>query len=516
MDKPKYTTIFSSEIKPLVSKEKDKYLAMASLLDVGEFIPDVDTSVNIDLLPVAFNACVVNRVNKNGDVVDTDTAMAMCEHFVNKPINVEHNRDRVVGVVLSVGFSEFGTDKPLDFPEVKEGEASEGGFNTPFNITLGGVIWKTVNSGLTNLIESASDPTSENYLKVSASWELGFSDYQLVLLDEGEKNIENAEFVTDEAEIGEMKDSLKVYGGSGKTEEGKHIYRQVTEDVLPLGIGLTEHPAADVKGVAVDKHEDLHKEKRTTSKEKVKKEELKDFSQESSEKISQLDIKNVTKSKDSTIMTINSLKDITDESLKELSASVVSDFIEEGLKQASEEYSAEKTKYEDKIKESQEQHDALSTEHKDLTEELEKVKAELQKLLEEATAKAAEEKFNQRMSQFDEEYELSDEDRKVIASDIKDADKKTFSAYWDKMNILLNSKNKKALAEAVKNTTKENQEAKEEKAEASTEAEEVIEEVMEKAEEGKAEMPTSSEAVEPTVTDKYRSAFALEQFDIKF
>ena len=104
MNKPKYTTIFSSEVKPLVSEEKDKYLAIASLMDVGDFIPDVDTSVNIDLLPVAFNACVVNRVNKNGDVVDTDTALAMCEHFVNKPINIEHNRDRVVGVILSVGF----------------------------------------------------------------------------------------------------------------------------------------------------------------------------------------------------------------------------------------------------------------------------------------------------------------------------------------------------------------------------------------------------------------------------
>ena len=69
MEELKYTTIFSSTIKPLISEEKDKYLAMASLLDVGDFIPEVDTEKNIDLLPIAFNACVANRVNKNGDVM---------------------------------------------------------------------------------------------------------------------------------------------------------------------------------------------------------------------------------------------------------------------------------------------------------------------------------------------------------------------------------------------------------------------------------------------------------------
>ena len=155
----KYKTIFSSTIKPLVSEEKDKYLAMASILDIGDFIPDVDTGKDIDLLPVAFNACVANRVNKNGDVVDSKTAMNMYKNFVNKPINLEHKIDRVVGVILAAGFSEFGTDKPLNEKDI-EGD-------DPFNITLGGVIWKVVNSRVADIIEDASDPTSENYMKVS-------------------------------------------------------------------------------------------------------------------------------------------------------------------------------------------------------------------------------------------------------------------------------------------------------------------------------------------------------------
>ena len=92
MPKFKYTTIFSSTVKPLVAKEKDEFLAMASLIDIGEFLPDIDIEKHYDLLPIAFNAAVVNRANKNGDVIDTPTALTIYKSFINKPINIEHNR----------------------------------------------------------------------------------------------------------------------------------------------------------------------------------------------------------------------------------------------------------------------------------------------------------------------------------------------------------------------------------------------------------------------------------------
>ena len=43
----KYTTSFSSVIKALIPEDKDKYLAMASLVDIGDFIPDIDTNKDI-------------------------------------------------------------------------------------------------------------------------------------------------------------------------------------------------------------------------------------------------------------------------------------------------------------------------------------------------------------------------------------------------------------------------------------------------------------------------------------
>ena len=83
----KFTTIFSSEVKPLVSEEKDAYLALAALSNIGDLVPEIDTDKNVDLLPVAFNAFVANRVNKNHDVINTQAALSIANHFINKPIN---------------------------------------------------------------------------------------------------------------------------------------------------------------------------------------------------------------------------------------------------------------------------------------------------------------------------------------------------------------------------------------------------------------------------------------------
>lgn len=255
----KFKQIFSSVVKPLVSSEKDKFLALASLKEIGKFLPDVDTAKNVDLLPVAFNACVINRVNKNDDLIDTKTALAIYKEFINKPINVEHHRDKVIGVILTAGFSAFGTDTPLTEEEVKK-------LDGPFNITLGGLIWRIVNPDLSTVIEESNDPTSTNYMGVSASWELGFTDFKIIELKNGEKNIAHARVISDEKEIETASPLLKALGGNGVFEDAR-IYRMPTNDVLPLGIGFTEKPAAEVKGIlvaAAAENETLNKE--STSK----------------------------------------------------------------------------------------------------------------------------------------------------------------------------------------------------------------------------------------------------------
>lgn len=490
----KYKTSFSSIVKPLVSEEKDKYLAMASLVDIGDFIPDIDTESNVDLLPIAFNAFVANRINKNGDVIDTETALEIHKNFINKPINIEHNRSRVIGTILTAGFSEFGTDKPLTEDQVKD-------IKRPFNVTLGGVIWKVVNTDLAELIENSSDPEDENYNKISASWELGFSEYKLAVLMGNNKNLEDAQIIEDSDIIEELSENLQGLGGSGTLEDGRKVYRQVFNGVIPLGIGLTETPAAEVEGVCT------HKSKSPKTEKIVK----------SSEKSISQTLNNNVKNNTSKAMKITKLEDITEESVKVLEASAVSDFIQEQLKTASEQFSTEKKRFDTELTQANEKHEALEKEHAEVRESLDRVQTVLHKLEAEKAAKESEEQFTQRMSLMDEEFVLEDEERELIAADIKDMGDEDFSSYQDKLNVLMKTKRREVVeameeqkkAEEEAAATKESQEAVE------ASAKDVVEEAIENSETEEAEIPNVMEAAEPTIFEKYKSAFDLDQFELK-
>ena len=126
------------------------------------------------------------------------------------------------------------------------------------------------------------------------------------------------------------------------------------------------------------------------------------------------------------------------------------------------------------------------------------------------------------MSTLDDEYVLSDEEREVIASEIKEMDDEEFSAYSDKLAILLNSKNKTVLAKAEEAKAAEEQkvettEAQEEVvvSEEKASEEEVVEDAVDQAEQAGEEIPVTTAAEEPTVQDKYKDAFSIENFEIK-
>ena len=66
-------------------------------------------------------------------------------------------------------------------------------------------------------------PVNE-YMGISASWELGFTDYNLVVLEGEEKNIENGLEISDPKEVEEYATKLKGFGGEGKFDESSSIY----------------------------------------------------------------------------------------------------------------------------------------------------------------------------------------------------------------------------------------------------------------------------------------------------
>jgi len=437
-----FSTTFSSLIRPLVSEEKDKYLSLASLIDVGNFIPEVNAESNMDLLPVAFNACVVNRVNKNGDVIDSSIATEVYKNFINKPINIEHNRANVVGVILSAGFSEFGTDAPLTEEQVKDKKE-------PYNITLGGVVWKIVNKDLANTIEESNDPTSNNYMKVSASW----------------------------------------------LNENQLIYRKIKGRVLPLGVGLTANPAADVVGVS------------------VKKPESEEIVEQKAEEISQTLESNVIIERKN--MKISEVSQITDELLKEATASSIRDFIGEQLKEASEKFTAEQKAKEDAIKNAEEKFASLSSDSENLKKELEALKQSLETLQQEKASKEKQELFSSRMAGLDEEFDLDTEDREVIANDIRDLDEDSFAAYKKKMGVLMKEKNKSYKASKMpKEEKKETMATETQETVASTENATVVDDAISNGTQQNDVITAGVVNPSKTLKQKYQSAFNDEGFVI--
>jgi hypothetical protein len=501
------STFANIKIRPVVSEEKDKYLSVASLEKLKKFLPDINTEDNIDLLPVAFDACVVNRVNKNGDVIDGETAAKITKNFVNKPINVEHNRNQVIGCILSASFSKFGSNESLSSEEVAS-------MKQPFNITLGGVIWKVVNKELADQIEESNDPTSNNYMSISASWELGFNEYNIVVLDENEKNIENGKFITDEKEIEKMESSLRSFGGSGKISNNKYVYRQVLGKVVPLGVGLTLNPAADVQGVA------------------VKTEEKALDIQENKSSIEMLNENNISQEADLNVkleriyMKITKIEEITDSLLSQVTASSVVDFIAEEIKKVSDQFVTEKAEKDNAVKAATEKYEAAFAEQEVLKKQLAEVNEKLSAIQAEQESKAKQEAFTLRMAALDEEFELSDEDRQVLAADIKDLDEEAFSAYKNKMSVLMKEKNKAAKKAAQDKMDKEKEQemkastiseevkASEEVAQVPT-TQEVVEQAVDNGTKASVEIPNSAPASEPTVQEKYAKAFSLDGFEFR-
>ena len=78
MKKPfRYTTTFSDILLASGGIDSQELnISKASLESLRDIIPqDVDLDKNIDLLAVAFNGAVVNKFNKNGDGIDSKSAV---------------------------------------------------------------------------------------------------------------------------------------------------------------------------------------------------------------------------------------------------------------------------------------------------------------------------------------------------------------------------------------------------------------------------------------------------------
>jgi len=491
----KYKTTFECPIS-ICEISKASLISEASLSNLAPLVPkDIDYKSNVDLLGVAFNAAVVNKFNKNGDGMSTETAMEYTPNFVHKPTNIEHNKQKIVGHIVDAGFSDAETNEILTAEDIKNTK-------NPFNIALGAVIYKSVNRDFTNLVEKSLDPEDPAFQKVSASWEVGFSNFVLAV---GSDDLKDAQIISDPEKIDKMKGFLKSYGGNGKTDKGENIYRLITGKIFPLGIAYTMNPAADVKGLYSDKAET----------EKI-------FINDKRDKISQNLNLNVNNQKDIHAMelenTISELKELLNEKKfsKEAIASMTDTF-SNAIKQRDEQYRAD-------IEEAKNQKETIAKEYEDLKSSV----ADLEQKLGEAnerisvfeTEKKAEEaiaRFNERMDSIDQSYDLDDEDREFLANELKNlGEDEEFTSFASKLEVLWRHKNKEAQASIQEDIEKRiDEEVAKRISNASEEVE--VEKALDDAELTDAEIPNANEAVaseDQSLIEKFRDAFKRENIEI--
>jgi hypothetical protein len=409
---------------------------LKSLLPESEIIKN-----NPDLLYTCFNAAVVNSINLNGDGITTEGAKILVQSIKLKPMNIEHSREDIVGVITNYGFSTFGENKTLNEQELN---------NDPFNISLAAIVWKISNKTFARFIMESQDEDSESYKTVSTSWEVGFNTYKLAV---GSKDLRKARIIEDEASVEEYSKYLVSMGGTGFIPTGEEVYRIIGDDCRFLGCAFTTNPAAAVKGVLSMDYQDFQE------KEEDKKEEPEEDSEHEMEELEEeeKDVEEVESSISDIIsdkispnnkkrvivhMKYNNLDELIDH-LHEAAASDVRDFVVSQVEKSNDQFVALKN---EKAEKEQALQDALAN-IENFQEESEKLRSEVSELKASLKAQEDQAKFSERIESLKEQFELDAAASKTIAKRIFGLSDEDFSEWLEDMKPLFKSKSSVSVLE---------------------------------------------------------------------
>lgn len=506
----KYKATFPSNLIYASTDVEFLNISNASAEHLGGLIPeDIDLQKNIDLIAVAFDAAVVNDFNKNGDGIASSAAISIKDLFIHKPCNIEHQKEKIVGHVVSAGFSQFGEGQ--EFIEVSADDTDL------FNISLGAVVYKTVAPEFADMVLESSDPESDSYQDVSASWEIGFNEYAIAI----GPNVANAEIITDPEEVDSLSSNLKSFGGSGMLEDGRPINRLIVGEIYPLGIGFTNNPAANVKGLMVKKID-----KRETLLDKQDKRQDNIVEEKSSLLKSETVIQNEetfflnTMEKQELLKDIEQLlsekaaaKDFSDEAIANITK-----VFHDAIREKSQEYVEQVEQAKAEKSEAESKNEELQQTLSDFQNKLDQTEQKLQALEDEKLLAQTQAAFDSRMTCVEDLYELEDEDRKVIASELSELslEEEAFAAYQEKLAVVFKSKSKEYLAKlAEEMEAKINQEVEKRLAaqasqENSEEVVEGVEETLEKAEAEEVSLPNNNcetAESEEDLRERFQKAF---------
>lgn len=408
---------------------KGSFLAKAKSLMPEDFDPDD----NIDLLPVFFNLAVVNEFNKNNDGIDTATAMDMVKRFANKPINIEHKKQKIVGHIISSSFS----DKEMDYADNDIESFKDR--TDPFYINVAGVIYRHVYPKLAAAIMEASDPESPTYQSISSSWEVGYKTFAIA---KGSKLLSECSIIDNEDDFKKAMPYLKSSKNKnskfhGVDSEGIRVNRLIQGETLPFGAALTYNPAADVQGVYTlgSFIEEIDEEEKESSAQlfNIKNSLIRE------------NIVKIEKFKDNLNMNEKQFQELLSK-LEQSVASVTSEDTQvKSISTIFKDALAEQgSAWESKIKAESAAKEQATKDLSELKASFDATKEELTKIKADLEVQASAEILNRRMNFLEEKFDLSEAELAFVVTEVKSLDSKeeSFENYKKKVEVLFAHKSK--------------------------------------------------------------------------
>ena len=526
----------------------DSFLAKASLTSLKSLLPEGQEKFP-DLLAIAGNAFVANLINGNGDSISTEDALLLYPTFVNKPINLEHDAEKIVGTITKSFLTAFDSNYKLGAGSEPIEESAVKDSQDPFNVAIGGYVYADIFPHIAEKVQASNDPESSDYLTVSFSWEVAFDKWNLLV---GSREYASATVISDEAEVEKWTPYLKSKGGSGNLPDGRVVSRQIVwakdedgkvdpDSLYGVGMALTMAPAGQVRGVVTEDFGDIatasiyecpkcgskmgstypngdtvrgpacctscsyyHPYKDMDLSVLIARSENNQNNISVSEKIGVTENTNIQMK---SLKTIDDVKALNDENAKEFSFANIANVLDAGVNKLLTDTISEKAKAHEAELEAKKNELAdtkkLAEDAQASVAELSKKNSELEiklnELVQAQQVAAASQTFNERMTAFDTKYELTDADRKAIASRIKGLSQEDFEKVAsEELEVLLAPKDKAVAKEKAKASAEE------------PTAAQIAQDALDKAVASDKQQIPNSVSDAPDIAEKYKNAFSLE------
>ena len=222
--------------------------------------------------------------------------------------------------------------------------------------------------------------------------------------------------------------------------------------------------------------------------------------------------------KNNTNMTIKSLKELNDESLKTATASEIIKAhkvdLDAEVEKISKEWESKRDEVKNKLSEAEQKNAELEAKAKETADKLAKVQEDLNKLIKAAQDKEAEDIFSARMNYFDAEFELDEKSRNAVANRIKGLDEAGYKQEKEDLEVLLAAKKKGKKEEMKEDKKEEKKETKAsvEKVDDKTTSS-VVEDAIDKGTKVVATVAATTTVTE-TNADKFAKAFGKDNWVI--